>query len=113
DPRECLRNNAVINRAVEEMNKGFCDVSFRKIGDSLANCDPYMVLADFDSYDRARKEAERRYCDPIGWQHMGLINTANAGRFAADRAIREYARNIWKASPIPEEKLSKKTLFRK
>jgi starch phosphorylase len=113
DPRECLRNNAVINRAVEEMNKGFCDVSFRKIGDSLANCDPYMVLADFDSYDRARKEAERRYCDPIGWQRMGLINTANAGRFAADRAIREYARNIWKASPIPEEKLSKKTLFRK
>ena len=26
---------------------------------------------------------------------MSLINIANAGRFAADRAIRDYANTIW------------------
>lgn len=111
DPREFMRNNAVIRKAIEEMNAGFVGVSFREIGDSLANKDPYMVLADFDSYDRARKNAGQRYADALGWQRMGLINTANAGRFAADRAIRDYAQGIWHAAPLPEEKQGRKGIF--
>ena len=31
---------------------------------------------------------------------MSLVNIAQAGRFAADRAIREYARDIWGATPV-------------
>lgn len=113
DPNEFIRNNAVIRRAVDEINTGFGGVSFREIGNSLAGSDPYMVLADFDSYDRARKKAEQLYNDSLGWQRMGLVNTANAGRFAADRAIREYARDIWHAEPLPAEKPGKKSLFGK
>ena len=35
---------------------------------------------------------------------MSLVNIAQAGRFAADRAIRDYAGNIWHASPVPPQK---------
>ena len=31
---------------------------------------------------------------------MSLVNTGSAGFFAADRAIDEYARNIWQMRPI-------------
>lgn len=115
DPRVFFRSNPVIKQAVEELNKGFGGVSFQDIGDSLLNSDPYMVLADFDSFAKARKKAETLYGNAAVWRRMGLINTANAGRFAADRAIREYAENIWDARPLPQqaEKSGKKLLFGK
>jgi starch phosphorylase len=110
-PKEIYEKNPVIKLAIDELNTGFCGVSFTDIRDSLVNTDAYMVLADFDSYALARKKAETLYRDAAGWQRMGLINTANAGRFAADRAIREYAEHIWNAKPLPlqkEEKNSEK-----
>ena len=114
-PRVFCQNNAVIRNAIDEMNKGFGGVSFRNIGDSLVNTDPYMVLADFESFAKARRRSEELYADQAGWQRMCLINTANAGRFAADRAIREYAEHIWHAAPVPEaeERHGKKLLGRK
>ena len=34
------------------------------------------------------------------WNSMMLVNIANSGRFAADRAINEYAKDIWNAQKI-------------
>ncbi|TQI67672.1 glycogen/starch/alpha-glucan phosphorylase [Clostridium sp. KNHs216] len=102
DPRTYFNGSPAIKQAVEELNTGFCCVKFNDIADSLLNHDPYMVLADFDSYANAQKRAEALYGDAKGWQRMCLVNTANAGRFAADRAIREYAEKIWHAQPLPE-----------
>lgn len=55
-----------------------------------------MVLRDFDSYDQQRKNLMRTYrTDPDRWQKMSLVNIAQSGYFCADRAIHEYARDIW------------------
>ena len=62
--------------------------------------DPYMCLADFDAYCAAQDRINADYKDPMGWQQKSLRNIAGAGRFAADRAIREYAERIWKMKPI-------------
>ena len=102
-PNVILQNNPVARAAVEEIRSGFAGIDFRDLVDSLANVDPYMVLADFDAYAQAQKKAVALYNDRLHWMKMGLINTAMAGRFAADRAIREYAENIWGASPVPEQ----------
>jgi starch phosphorylase len=66
-----------------------------------------MVLADFASYEKARRRSERLYLDRGKWRSMSLVNTAQAGVFSADRAIRQYAENIWHASavPLPRKKL--------
>ena len=103
-PSVYYQNNATIRKAIDEMRKGFGGISFNTIADSLVNADPYMVLADFDSYMKAQQRAVSLYRDSEKWQKMALANIAKSGRFAADRAIREYAENIWNASPVPEEK---------
>ena len=40
------------------------------------------------------------YADRDTWNRMSLMNIANSGIFSADRAVFEYARNIWHAEPV-------------
>ena len=54
-----------------------------------------MLLADFASYRDAQARAGQAYLDPKDWSRMALINIARSGIFAADRSIRDYARDIW------------------
>ena len=43
---------------------------------------------------------ENVYQDKMLWAKKSLINIAGAGRFACDRAIKEYADNIWNLKVI-------------
>ncbi len=57
--------------------------------------DPYLLLADFDSYVKCHDRLYETAGDKASFARMGLVNIAESGVFAADRAIREYAKNIW------------------
>jgi len=100
-PQEIYQNHLVLHNALDELSRGFRGVSFGQIADSLKNSDPYMVLADYDDYARARRLSQQLYQNQEHWYRMALINTAHAGRFSADRSIREYATEIWNAEPVP------------
>ena len=100
-PEVIAENNADIRHALRELSHGLGGVDFHDMVRSLQTQDPYMVLADFDSYCKAQRRARECYGNSENWQRMCLVNVANAGRFAADRAIREYAGNIWDANPLP------------
>ena len=41
------------------------------------------------------------YLDAVGWTRMSILNTAHMGMFSSDRAVMEYASNIWKVAPLP------------
>ena len=78
---------------------------FSDIFNSLAmgkngSADQYYILQDFDSYKRAQNEINTAYSDKTRWNRMSLVNIAKAGIFSADRAIAEYAPNIWKIQPL-------------
>ena len=53
-----------------------------------------MALADFDSYREAAK-ASALYSDPMKFAKCPLSILQKRVFFSADRAIREYAHNIW------------------
>jgi starch phosphorylase len=42
----------------------------------------------------------RAYLDNEKWIEMAILNVARSGKFSSDRAIREYAENIWHIEPV-------------
>ncbi len=91
--------NPLLRRIVDSLNVGFNGESFADIAAYLLAghgvADPYMCLADFESYRQAHLSLIDAYSYRDGWNKMSLRNIAAAGHFAADRSIREYADRIW------------------
>lgn len=92
---DIYNNNPVVHEAVERMYRGINGCTFNDVATSLKDSDPYMVLADFDSYRQAQRYSTECYNDAKKWAKMSLNNIAGAGIFSADRAVTEYAENIW------------------
>ena len=115
NPHTYYENNAEIHKVVDFINKGINGKMFPDVSASIIYHDPYMVLADFADYRQAQIKAEELWKDRETWNRMSLMNISGAGRFAADRAINEYAANIWNTQPAvkpaakPEKKPAKKT----
>ena len=70
-------------------------MNFNFLVDYLLNHDPFMCLADFESYIHAQQQIEAAYNNEKQWEKMSLVNTAKAGIFSADRSVKEYADRIW------------------
>ncbi|MBR6114640.1 MAG: glycogen/starch/alpha-glucan family phosphorylase [Oscillospiraceae bacterium] len=64
-------------------------------GENWQPADNYLVLRDFESYREARLRALRDWTDRVGFAKKCLYNVASAGYFSSDRAVRQYADNIW------------------
>lgn len=68
--------------------------------ESLLDHDPFLVLADYQSYLAAQTEVERAWADPERWTVMSILNVARSGWFSSDRSIRDYLRRVWHAEPV-------------
>ena len=95
NPAEYYNRDQRLRRAIDLLASGLAGQQFPTIANSLRYDDPYMVLADFDAYCGIQQEASRLYQDTARWQEMSLHNIAASGYFCADRAIEEYAHDIW------------------
>ncbi len=99
--------NDKLRRAVDRIRQGFNGQDFSGIANyfltgNYSVADPYMCLADFDSYYRTYQGAVLDYQDRATWTSKAIINIAGAGHFAADRSITEYAENIWNLEKVTE-----------
>ena len=101
NPLEYYNQNEELRWVIDAIARGFDDgVSYSNLTNRLlygAGCpaDEYMLLADFESYRHAQRRAGEVYNDRKLWNQMALTNIARSGIFAADRSIRDYARDIW------------------
>jgi starch phosphorylase len=95
-PRRLYEQDPVIRKAVDALMDGFVGDQFPDIYNMLLNKDDYMTLQDFTDYRRQREELFCSYTDSMAWQRKSLINIAESGHFCADRAVDEYAENIWR-----------------
>jgi starch phosphorylase len=62
--------------------------------------DRFMHVADFRSYADAQSRAGSLFRDRRGWAARALRNVASMGYFSSDRAVREYAREVWNLEPV-------------
>ena len=94
-----------MRKVIESLIVGFNGTSFSEISNYLLRhapvADPYMCLADFESYVAMQNAMSELYVnDKMAWNKKSLNNIAAAGYFAADRSVREYADKIWKLKAL-------------
>jgi starch phosphorylase len=87
---------------------------FAELAYVLRYCDPYMVAADFGAYCGAQSQVDQLWRSPSLWRKAAILNIAGMSWFSSDRAIAEYATDIWDipvstaaaAQPIPHPERS-------
>jgi glycogen phosphorylase len=103
-PYELLADDDELARVLELITGGEFSPGERTLYapliDDLLHHDPFLVLADYRAYADCQRLVEARWRTPAEWLRSSILNTARTGRFSSDRAIREYAREIWNVSPV-------------
>ena len=104
DATAFYNNNAMLQRVIAALKQGFDGEKFDDIANYLLVnspiADPYMCMADFSDFLAIHKKVDDLYSDRKEWNKKSLLNIASSGYFSADRAIKEYAENIWKLKQI-------------
>ena len=103
--REFYHHSERLRRTVDRLSYPIGGENFSFIGDYLLNggytvADPFMCLADFDSYCLSYEKALCDYKMKEDWNRRSLINIARSGRFSSDVSIRTYAEKIWHMDPV-------------
>ena len=97
-------NSLELKKIIATLKRGFAGKSFENIANYLLTnhgiADQYMCLADYDNYMEIHNLMDETYKDQMKFAKMSLINISEAGRFAADRSIKEYAERIWKLTAL-------------
>ncbi len=114
DPLDYYTTNEELKRVMDQFDSDFFTparpgLCYGLVHTLLYGGDPFMVLADYEAYVECQQAVSRQYADQHEWTRMSIVNTACIGRFSSDRAIREYAREIWYASPVHIELEPKET----
>ncbi|HIK46636.1 MAG TPA: glycogen/starch/alpha-glucan phosphorylase, partial [Leptolyngbyaceae cyanobacterium M65_K2018_010] len=107
NPWDYYNSNPQLKEVIDLVNSGFFSKGdgglFRPMTDNLLYQDPFLLLADYQSYIDAQDRVGMAYKDPENWSRMSIINAVRMGKFSSDRSIRDYCTNIWKVSPVPVE----------
>ena len=107
--RDYYHSSPVLKGVIDRLYRPIGGQDFSHIADYLINAaygvaDPFMCLADFESYMHAYKTAAHDYGNKQEWAQKSLMNTATSGVFASDNSIRKYANEIWHITPINKSK---------
>jgi glycogen phosphorylase len=109
-PMDYYEANPGLREVIDLIRSGFFSRGdtelFRPLIDGLLKHDPYLVLADFQSYIECQAKVSEAYRDGEHWTRMSILNTARSGKFSSDRTIREYCEEIWRVKAVPIQLLT-------
>jgi glycogen phosphorylase len=104
NPYAIYQSNPELKRVLDTIAGGrfsHGDVNlFRPIVDGLVYDDQYLLLADYQAYVDCSERAAAAYQDVETWTRMSILNTARAGFFSSDRAMRQYCADTWRVTPV-------------
>ncbi|MEG1761687.1 MAG: glycogen/starch/alpha-glucan phosphorylase [Hydrogenoanaerobacterium sp.] len=109
DPKAIYEKSPRLKRAVDSLIDGTVSDGgsgiFKELYDSLLtgaswhSPDVYRLMGDFDSYSAAKLRVNSDYRDSRAFAKKCFLNLANCGKFSGDRAVKEYADEIWDIKP--------------
>ncbi|HVO01738.1 MAG TPA: glycogen/starch/alpha-glucan phosphorylase [Candidatus Cybelea sp.] len=105
DPKANIKASPALEEALETVRMGVFSPEetgrFVPLVDDLMNHDYFMLTDDFAAYAAAQREVAAAFLRRDEWARRALLNTARMGWFSSDRAIGEYAADIWNVTPSP------------
>jgi starch phosphorylase len=103
-PSDFYHGDPELKACIDLINSGFFSHGdtelFRPLTEHLLRNDEYLLMADYRAYVDCQQEVDHAYRDPAHWTRMSILNVARMGKFSSDRAIMEYAKNIWHVEPF-------------
>jgi len=107
NPRSYYESNPLLKEAIDQVRSGYFSRGdaelFKPLVENLLDHDPFMLLADYQSYIDCQDRVSLAYRDQESWVPMSILNVARMGKFSSDRSIREYCEHIWKIKPAKEK----------
>jgi hypothetical protein len=102
-PRDYYDQNETLREVIDfiasgALGRGDAEL-FRPIVENLLDHDPFLLLADYQSYLDAQEQVSSLWKDPEAWTRKSILNTARMGKFSSDRSIRDYCERVWKITP--------------
>jgi starch phosphorylase len=110
NPNDCYHSSPGVRRVLDALSHNRFSPHepglFQPIIDSLLRQgDYYFHLADFDSYLDTQQRVSRNFQDALAWTSKAILNVARSGKFSSDRAVAEYAKDIWGIVPVADREL--------
>ena len=98
DPKAYAARDGELMAVLDRFSRGFKDGKSYSdlVSGLLYGGDPYMLIADYRDYVSTHDKMYGSIADDGERARLSIMNTAEAGIFAADRAVSEYAEGIWK-----------------
>lgn len=110
-PRDYYDSNPDLKQVLDMIADGYFSIDepsrYQAIVDNLLNNDQYLLLADYSSYIDTQDRVGALYQNQDQWTRMAILNVANMAKFSSDRAIGDYANNIWNVTPNVKAKTKK------
>jgi glycogen phosphorylase len=105
NPWDYYHANEELKEVLDMIDSGFFSVEqpdrYRQIFDTLLHKgDHYLLLVDYASYIDTQEAVGELYKNQEEWSRRAILNVARIAKFSSDRTIGEYAKNIWKVSPL-------------
>jgi starch phosphorylase len=102
-PRDYYDQNENLRQVIDfiasgELGRGDTEL-FRPIVENLLGGDPFLLLADYQTYIEAQEKVSALWQDQTAWTRASILNTARMGKFSSDRSIRDYCERVWKIQP--------------
>ncbi|WP_375793374.1 glycogen/starch/alpha-glucan phosphorylase [Chlamydia sp. 12-01] len=99
-PQGVCDDDPKIAHVLKLLDQGFFNTSdkdlFKPIVHRLLHeGDPFFVLADLESYIRVHESAATLFTQTDEWVKKSIYNVGGMGFFSSDRAIADYAKDIW------------------
>jgi starch phosphorylase len=102
-PRSYYEQNAGLAKVLDFIASGILSQGdpklFHPLIENLLWGDPFLVLADYQSYVDCQNAVSALWGDPVAWTRASILNVARMGKFSSDRSIREYCERVWKVTP--------------
>ena len=103
-PRHIYEENFDLKSAIDRLAEGAFSPGepnrYSDVVNALLDSDHYQLLADYADYAACQDRVDALYRRPSAWTRRAILNVAGMGHFSSDRAIREYASEIWAIEPL-------------